>query len=63
MLSFANPKMGGTLLNLAHHLVHRVSKDTVFTALHISPRSDLSPDDARVFEKESFVPIRNMLLN
>ena len=60
MLSFANPKMGGILLNLAHHLVHRAAGDTTFTALHISPRTDLSPHDARVFEKESFVPIRKM---
>ncbi len=60
MLSFANPKMGGTLLNLAHHLVHRAADETTFTALHISPRTDLSPHDARVFEKESFVPIRKI---
>jgi Kef-type K+ transport system membrane component KefB len=60
MLSFANPKMGGTLLNLAHHLVHRAADETSFTALHISPRTDLSPHDAHVFEKESFVPIRKI---
>jgi len=60
MLSFANPKMGSTLLNLAHHLVHRAASETTFTALHISPRTDLSPYEARVFEKESFVPIRKM---
>lgn len=57
MLSFANPKMGGTLLNLTHQLITIKACDTVFTALHISPRSDLSPDDARVFEKESFAPV------
>ncbi len=60
MLSFANPKMGGVLLNLAHQLVHRAAGETTFSALHISPRTDLSPHDARVFEKESFVPIRKM---
>ena len=60
MLSFANPKMGGTLLKLAQQLASRVVADTTFTALHISPRSDLSPDDARIFEKESFAPIRKM---
>ncbi len=58
MLSFANPKMGGTLLNLTHQLVAAKACDTQFTALHISPRSDLSPDDAMIFEKESFGPIR-----
>jgi hypothetical protein len=60
MLSFANPKMGATLLNLTYQLVSRIAKDTVFTALHISPRSDLSPADAMVFEKESFTPIRRV---
>jgi len=58
MLSFANPKMGGTLLNLTHQLISAKACDTVFTALHISPRTDLSPDDAIVFEKESFTPVR-----
>jgi hypothetical protein len=60
MLSFANPRMGGILLNLAHQLVLHNSSETTFTALHISPRTDLSPDDARIFEKESFGPIRKM---
>jgi Kef-type K+ transport system membrane component KefB len=58
MLSFANPKMGPALLNLTRQLVLRIAPDTIFTALHISPRSDLSPDDATIFEKESFAPIR-----
>jgi Kef-type K+ transport system membrane component KefB/nucleotide-binding universal stress UspA family protein len=58
MLSFANPKMGGMLLNLTHQIIASRAADTVFTALHISPRSDLSPNDALVFEKESFAPIR-----
>ncbi len=60
MLSFANPKMGNTLLKLAQQLASRLTGDTTFTALHISPRSDLSLDDARIFEKESFAPIRKM---
>jgi hypothetical protein len=60
MLSFANPKMGETLLNLTRQLISHSVKETIFTALHISPRSDLSPDEARVFEKESFAPIRKM---
>jgi Kef-type K+ transport system membrane component KefB len=58
MLSFANPKMGGTLLNLTYQMVSRFTRETIFTALHISPRSDISPDEARVFEKESFVPVK-----
>jgi Kef-type K+ transport system membrane component KefB len=60
MLSFANPKMGSTLLNLAYLFAGKVVKETVFTALHISPRSDISPDEARIFEKESFIPVRQV---
>jgi Kef-type K+ transport system membrane component KefB len=58
-LSFANPKMGDTLLSLAHQISAARIKDTRFTALHFSPRSDLSPEDAVVFERESFAPIRH----
>jgi hypothetical protein len=58
LLSFANPKMGGALLDLTRQLIIRTAPDTLFTALHISPRTDLSPDDARIFERESFIPIR-----
>jgi len=60
MLSFANPKTGASLLKLTNHLISKYALDTRFTALHISPRSDLSPDDARLFEKESFVPIKSI---
>jgi Kef-type K+ transport system membrane component KefB len=59
MLSFANPKMGSSLLRITHQLVSEKAMNTLFTALHISPRSDLSPDDAMIFEKESFSPIRH----
>jgi Kef-type K+ transport system membrane component KefB len=60
MLSFANPKSGAVLLQLARNFAFRAAADTTFTALHISPRSDLSPENARVFEKESFSPIRKL---
>jgi nucleotide-binding universal stress UspA family protein len=59
MISFANPNSGANLLKLTWHLASRF-KNARITALHISPRSDLSPDDARVFEKESFAPVRSL---
>lgn len=59
LLSFANPNTGANLLRLTWHLISNTKRDTQITALHISPRSDLSPDDARVFEKESFAPIKS----
>lgn len=58
LLSFASPTMGDTLLNLARQLTHRFSPETLYAGLHISPRTDLSPRDARAFEKEAFVPFR-----
>lgn len=59
MLSFANPDTGASLLKLTWHLASNYTSDTQITALHISPRSDLSPDDARLFERESFAPIKS----
>jgi nucleotide-binding universal stress UspA family protein len=63
MLSFANPATGVNLLNLTWHLASNYTGETQIKALHISPRSDLSPDDARVFEKESFAPVKNFARN
>lgn len=60
MLSFANPRTGGHLLNLARQLTGKYSGDIQFIALHISPRSDLSPGQARIFERESFMPVRKI---
>lgn len=60
LLSFANPRMGPTLLKLTRRLTADLSAKTLFTALHISPRSDISPGEASIFEKESFIPIRKV---
>ncbi len=57
LISFANPNMGVSLLKLTWHFASQFTNSRI-TALHISPRSDLSPDDARIFERESFAPIR-----
>ncbi|HEX2394881.1 MAG TPA: cation:proton antiporter [Bacteroidales bacterium] len=59
MLSFANPNTGVSLLRLTWHLAANRTNDTKIKALHISPRSDLSPDDARIFERESFAPVKS----
>lgn len=57
MLSFANPRMGSTLLKIGKSIVPDEVADTDFIAVHISPRTDISPADASVFEKESFAPV------
>jgi Kef-type K+ transport system membrane component KefB/nucleotide-binding universal stress UspA family protein len=74
LLSFANPRMGSSLLKIGKAIVPDLLTDTEFVAIHISPRTDISPSDAAVFEKESFahllktagtlnVPIRTIYKN
>ncbi len=57
LLSFANPRMGSSLLKISRAIVPNLLTETAFVAMHISPRTDISPSDAAVFEKESFAPI------
>jgi nucleotide-binding universal stress UspA family protein len=57
LLSFANPRMGSSLLKIGKTIVPNRMTDTEFVAVHISPRTDISPSDAAVFEKESFAPL------
>jgi Kef-type K+ transport system membrane component KefB/nucleotide-binding universal stress UspA family protein len=57
ILSFANPRMGGSLLKISKAIVPESFIENEYVALHLSTRTDLSPDDAIVFEKESFAPI------
>jgi nucleotide-binding universal stress UspA family protein len=74
LLSFANPRMGSSLLKIARTIVHSMLTETEYVAIHISPRTDISPSDAAVFEKESFahllktagnlnVPVRTIYKN
>ncbi len=57
LLSFANPYMGSSLLKISRYIVPDPATDTEYVALHLSTRTDISPDDAIVFEKESFTPV------
>jgi Kef-type K+ transport system membrane component KefB/nucleotide-binding universal stress UspA family protein len=63
MLSFANPRMGSTLLKIGRSIVSDKAADTEYLAVHISPRTDISPADAAVFEKESFAPVLKTAVN
>ena len=74
LLSFANPRMGSSLLKIGRTIVPHLMTNTEFVAVHISPRTDISPSDAAVFEKESFshllktasilnVPVRTIYKN
>jgi Kef-type K+ transport system membrane component KefB len=57
LISFAQPKMGSSLLKLANFLADR--ENTSITALHITPSSELNYHGAIDYEEESFIPIKH----
>ncbi len=59
LISFGPPKMGSTLLRLADQLTLKRNLNVELTALHITPSSELKPQDALIYEKEGFQPIRS----
>jgi Kef-type K+ transport system membrane component KefB len=60
LISFGPPKMGSTLLRLADQLTLRQNSNIEITALHITPSSEIKPQDALLYEKEGFQPIRSI---
>jgi hypothetical protein len=64
-ISFGPPKMGSTLIRLADQLTLKKNANIEITALHITPSSEIKPQDALLYEKEGFQPIRStaQLLN
>jgi Kef-type K+ transport system membrane component KefB len=58
-ISFGPPKMGSTLMRLADQLTLKKNSNVEVTALHITPSSEIKPQDALMFEKEGFQPIRS----
>lgn len=59
LISFGPPKMGSTLLRLADQLTLKKNSMVNVTALHITPSSEVKPQDALIYEKEGFQPIRS----
>jgi len=57
LISFGPPKMGSTLLRLADQLTVKMNSSVSVTALHITPSSEVKPQDAIVYEREGFAPI------
>ncbi len=53
-LSFGLPQMGVSLLKIARLISRQPYK---ITALHLTPQTDLSPQQAAEFERESFEPL------
>jgi Kef-type K+ transport system membrane component KefB len=57
LISFGPAKMGKTLVGLAKYFSSSAAPSHV-TALHITPQSDVSPQEAVMFERSSFAPAR-----
>ncbi|MDX1943524.1 MAG: cation:proton antiporter [Saprospiraceae bacterium] len=58
LMSFGKPEMGASLLRLSEMLTSKKKSQIEYTAMHISPHYDIFPEEAEIFEKESFTPIR-----
>ncbi|MGE5427471.1 MAG: cation:proton antiporter [Methylococcaceae bacterium] len=57
ILSFGNPGMGKSLLQMANGLVKKQGDNATITALHLSPNSILHHYNMEEYEEESFSPL------
>lgn len=57
LLSFGNPQMGRSLLQLAHSLIKKQQENASITVLHLGPNSVLHHYNIEEYENESFEPI------
>lgn len=57
LLSFGNPEMGKTLLDLAHALTAKQALNTTISALHLSPIGMFNKYKVEKYERESFEPV------
>jgi Kef-type K+ transport system membrane component KefB len=59
LLAFGPPEKGRKLLRLADHLTHGRSSDVTITAFHLTPSSDINPNEAKEYEQQSFSLVRS----
>lgn len=57
ILSFGNPEMGRSLLQLANNLIKKQKENTSVTALHLCPNNVLHHYNMDEYEDESFAPV------
>jgi Kef-type K+ transport system membrane component KefB len=57
LISFGAPVTGSRLLRLAGKMRYNPKEEPEYTAIHLTPTSDITIEEARLFEKESFEPI------
>ncbi|MBP1683678.1 MAG: sodium/hydrogen exchanger [Ignavibacteriaceae bacterium] len=60
LISFGPPLAGNRLLILANQMVEKHNDKANITALHLTPSSDISLQEAEVYEEEGFKPIREL---
>jgi len=60
LISFGPPLAGNRLLIIANQLVEKHNDKANITALHLTPSSDISLQEAEVYEEEGFKPIREL---
>jgi Kef-type K+ transport system membrane component KefB len=60
LISFGPPLAGNRLLILANQMVEKQNDKANITALHLTPSSDISLQEAEVYEEEGFKPIREL---
>ncbi|HYG37687.1 MAG TPA: cation:proton antiporter, partial [Cytophagales bacterium] len=59
LISFGPPKMGSTLLKLASQILFKENVASHISALHMTPHSEVTQQEALMYEKEGFKPIRD----
>jgi Kef-type K+ transport system membrane component KefB len=57
LISFGPPLAGNRLLLLANQMIENKKDEVNITALHLTPSSDISFNEAEIFEQEGFKPI------
>jgi len=57
ILSFGNPEMGKSLLQLAHCLIKKQKENATVTALHLCPGNVLHHYNMDEYENEAFAPV------
>ncbi len=57
LISFGPPMSGNRLLLLANQMIENRKDKVNITALHLTPSSDISFQEAEIFEQEGFEPI------
>ncbi len=60
LISFGPPRMGATLMKIAASLLYHEKNKAVVKALHMTPDLEVTPQQAILFEREGFQPIKKV---